>query len=42
VLTRIVQDAQAHQLDLNENDVLWVANFGTAKAVVLSRTGANE
>ncbi len=43
VLTRIVQDAQAHQLAVNENDVLWVANFGTARAVVLSRvTGANE
>lgn len=43
VLTRIVQDAQAHQLDINENDVLWVGNFGTARAVILSRViGANE
>ena len=43
VLTRIVQDAQAHQLAVNENEVLWVANFGAARAVVLSRvTGATE
>lgn len=42
-LTRIVQDAQAHQLEINENDVLWVGNFGTARAVVLSRViGAND
>lgn len=43
VLTRIVQDSQANQLDINENDVLWVGNFGTARAVILSRVlGDNE
>jgi hypothetical protein len=37
VLTRLPQFGQGHQFDLNENDVLWVGNFGLAKAVVLSR-----
>ena len=42
VLTRIVQDAQASQLDINENDVLWVGNFGTARAVILSRVLSDD
>jgi hypothetical protein len=43
VLTRLPQISQASQFDMNENSVLWVGNFGTAKAVVLSRIlGENE
>lgn len=37
VLTRLPQAGQGTQLDINENSVLWVGTFGTAKAIVLSR-----
>ena len=37
VLTRLPQDAQGNQLDMNQNSVVWVGTFGVAKAVVLSR-----
>jgi hypothetical protein len=42
VLTRLPQQGQGSQLDLNENTVLWVGTFGTAKAVVLSRLLGDE
>jgi len=43
VLTRLPQIGQGSQLDLNENSVLWVGTFGTAKAVILSRVlGDND
>ena len=43
VLTRLPQISTASQFDMNENSVLWVGTFGTAKAVVLSRLlGENE
>ena len=45
VLTRLPQFGFAfgNQFDMNENDVLWIGNFGPAKAVVLSRIlGENE
>jgi len=37
VLTRLPQFGQGSQFDMNENSVLWVGNFGTAKAIVYSR-----
>jgi len=37
VLTRLPQFGQGNQFDVNENGVLWVGTFGTAKAVVYSR-----
>lgn len=42
VLTRLPQFGLGSQLDLNENSVLWVGTFGTAKAVVLSRILGND
>jgi hypothetical protein len=44
VLTGFPQFGQGRNLfDMNENDVLWVGNFGPAKAVILSRIlGAND
>jgi hypothetical protein len=37
VLTRLPILLQGNQFDMNENDVLWVGSFGSAKAIVLSR-----
>ena len=39
VLTRlpIFAFASGSQFDMNENDIIWVGNFGATKAVVLSR-----
>jgi hypothetical protein len=37
VLTRLPQFGQGNQFEMNENGVLWVGTFGTAKAVVYSR-----
>jgi hypothetical protein len=37
VLTGLPQISRGNLFDINENDVLWVGNFGPAKAVVLSR-----
>ena len=37
VLTRLPQAGQGRQLEINENSVLWVGTFGTARAIVLSR-----
>ena len=37
VLTRLPLFLQGNQFDMNENDVLWVGSFGSAKAIVLSR-----
>jgi hypothetical protein len=45
VLTRlpIFGFASGSQFDLNENGVLWIGNFGAAKAIVLSRVpGEND
>ena len=44
VLTRlpIFGFAFGSQFDLNENDILWTGNFGSVKAVVLSRIPGNN
>jgi hypothetical protein len=36
-LTRLPIFLQGNQFDMNENDVVWVGSFGSAKAIVLSR-----
>ena len=41
-LTRLPQLGQGSQLDMNENSVLWVGTFGTAKAVILSGVGGDN
>lgn len=42
VLTRLLQLAPGNQLDMNQNSVLWVGTFGTAKAVIRSRVIGNN
>jgi hypothetical protein len=43
LLTGFPQFGQGNLFDLNENDVVWVGNFGPAKAVILSRViGKND
>jgi len=37
VLTRLPIFLQGNQFEMNENDVLWVGSFRSAKAIVLSR-----
>ena len=39
VLTRlpIFGFASSSQFDMNQNDIMWIGNFGATKAVVLSR-----
>jgi hypothetical protein len=37
VLTRLPNFLQGNQFDMNENEILWVGSFGSAKAIVLSR-----
>lgn len=37
VLTRLPQFGQGNQFDMNQNGLLWVGSFGSAKAIVFSR-----